>query len=226
MRHLRGPLGHQQAAGRIGRKKAPPTGLTNQVFVVFVRLEAEQGQTKTVLACCLAVAPASVAAILGENRDNLVGEVQRSRLSRMNNADRKSRRHAVAALGRDHRRPIGYRDDAAGVIEPDNSRRFRAPTHLAAHVAGAIRGGQQLLSGILGIENQLASSGPIVQFERFTVEHAGAADQENHQRGHHPQKGSMGRLGGFWEGNPRGINEIGWKVHGRKPHQETNSRMG
>ena len=112
VRHLRGPLGHQQATGRIGRKHPPPSRLTDEVLEIFFRLEAEQGQTKTVLTRRLAMAATAVAAILGENGNNLIGEMQRGGLPRMNHANRQAGRDPIPCLGRDHRRPIGHRNDA------------------------------------------------------------------------------------------------------------------
>ena len=147
------------------------------------------------------MASATVAAILGENRNDLVGKMQRRRLTRMNDTDRKSRRHAVAALGRDHRGPISHRNNTARGIEPDNARRLRAPTHLTAHILGTIQGGQQLLPGILRIENQLTRSGPIVHLERCTLEQAGATDHQSHKQGHHSQQGPPGHLRGLRVGH-------------------------
>jgi hypothetical protein len=40
----------QQAARGCGREKATSAGFFDQMFVVFLRFEAEQGKTKSVLA--------------------------------------------------------------------------------------------------------------------------------------------------------------------------------
>src|SRR5690606_18611890 len=65
----------QQTELRGRRKNAPPTVLLDQPLEVLFGIEAQQRQAEAVLAARFAMAAAGVAARLGEDRHNLVGEV-------------------------------------------------------------------------------------------------------------------------------------------------------
>ena len=73
------PIGleQQQALVGRGREQPPAAAFLHQVLVILRRLEAEQRQLEAVLAARLAVAAAAVAAELGEDRHDLIGEVDR-----------------------------------------------------------------------------------------------------------------------------------------------------
>src|SRR5262249_28028450 len=70
-----GPLEEQQATFGRRRHQAPAARLPDQRVVIDVRLVAEQGELEPILPARLAVAAAAVAAELGEDRDDLVAEV-------------------------------------------------------------------------------------------------------------------------------------------------------
>ncbi len=70
-------LGQQQALLGRGREEPPASPFLDQRLVVERRLEAEQAEPEPVLTARLAVASARVAAELGEDRHDLVGEVDR-----------------------------------------------------------------------------------------------------------------------------------------------------
>ena len=72
-----GRLEQQQAVSGAAGKSAAAAVFLDQRLVVELRLEAEQRQLEAVLAARLAVAAAGVAAELGEDRHDLVGEVDR-----------------------------------------------------------------------------------------------------------------------------------------------------
>ena len=166
MRQLGRSFGHQHRSGRIGRKETPPAGLADQMLVILVGLEPEQREAEPVLSGRLAMAPTTVAAVLGEDGHDLVGEVQRSRLPSVDDPHRNARGGSVAGLGGDHRLTIGHRDHPSRGIEANDARGLGRPSHLAGHIARPIQCGQQLLSGILGVEGHFAGPRSVVQFER------------------------------------------------------------
>ena len=68
-------LEQQQAALGAGGEEASAAGFLHQMFEILGRLEAEQRQAKAVLPAGFSMASAhSVAAVLGENGDDLVRE--------------------------------------------------------------------------------------------------------------------------------------------------------
>ena len=85
----------KQARVRGGGEQPPAAALLHQGLVVEVRLEAEQREPEPVLAARLAVAAAGVAAELGEDRHDLVGEVDRQVLVGV--LDRQRDGHALVA---------------------------------------------------------------------------------------------------------------------------------
>jgi len=70
-------LGEEQTLLRGDQRHAPAAGFLDEVLVVLGRLETEQRQAEAVLAAALAVAAAAVAAVFGEHRDDVDGEVER-----------------------------------------------------------------------------------------------------------------------------------------------------
>ena len=77
MGNLRGRLGQQQTLPRCGERDPAAAGFGDDVFVVLGRFKAEQRQPEAVLAPALTVAAATVAAMLGEDRNDLTDEVDR-----------------------------------------------------------------------------------------------------------------------------------------------------
>ena len=77
MRDQAGRLQQQQAAlGRSG-EQTPAAAFLHQVVVILARLEAQERQAKAVLPARLAVTAAAIAGELGEDRDDLIREVDR-----------------------------------------------------------------------------------------------------------------------------------------------------
>ena len=74
VRQLAGRLQQQQAAVRSGGEQPASASLLDQVFEILRRLEAQQRQGEPVLAARLPVAAAAVAAVFGEDGDDLVRE--------------------------------------------------------------------------------------------------------------------------------------------------------
>ena len=60
-----------------GGKEATAAGLEYEMFKIFRGLEAQEGQPKSVLAARFSVASPSIAAGLGEDGNDLIGEVDR-----------------------------------------------------------------------------------------------------------------------------------------------------
>ena len=114
----------QQAIGRRGRKESPATIFFDQKVVIVAGIESQQRQPKAVLPAELAVATSGVAAGLGENRDDLIGEIDRAGdgsfrdgkrgLGRLAAGRRGGDRHAAVGQGRDDP-AVGDLDDAGGI---------------------------------------------------------------------------------------------------------------
>ena len=84
----------QQAGVGRGGKDPPAAPFLDERLVVEGRLEAEQAQPEAVLAARLAVAAAGVAAELGEDRHDLVGEVDRQPRGEVLDGHRNRRRES------------------------------------------------------------------------------------------------------------------------------------
>lgn len=102
-----------------GREDATPPGFIDQRIVINPGLEPEQADLESVLTIRLAVAAARIAAELGENRHDLIGEVHRRPVSKLPDRDfdpcfdaplpHPDRRRAVAS-SRDQARRLDRRD--------------------------------------------------------------------------------------------------------------------
>ena len=121
VRQLPRCLEQQQAAPGCSWKDAPPTGFAKQILVILLRLKTKQRQSEAVLAAGFPVAAATVAAVLGEQWHDRVGEVYR--LFSSDRLDLKWNRGRPAGLG-DHgnnafavgqrlRQPVGDPHEAA-----------------------------------------------------------------------------------------------------------------
>ncbi len=83
MRRLVGRLGQKQTAtGGSGKNSSPPPFL-DDILVILLRFESEQGKPESVLTARLPMTPPSVASVLGEKRGNLVGEIDPLDLARL-----------------------------------------------------------------------------------------------------------------------------------------------
>ena len=79
MRHGIGSLQQQQALPRRCRKDSPAVPFLDDVLVIFLRLEAQQGESKAVLSGPrLSMAAARIATGLGQDGHDVVDEVQRT----------------------------------------------------------------------------------------------------------------------------------------------------
>src|SRR5262249_4176685 len=138
------------------RQKTATATFLYQRGIVGFRLEAEQRQLETVLARCLAVAATAVAAELGEDRDNLVAEVDRQVLVHRFGLDRNLDRLVGVAS-----------DDRSGTVPDGNDAARRADANdlvvggFVLHVAGQVlqasaveRGGEDdLLGSVAALES-------------------------------------------------------------------------
>ena len=79
---LRGAFRQKQALLRRSRKDTATTRLLHDVLIVLLRLKTEQRELEAVLPARFAVAPAAVAAAFGQNGNDVVREVQRTRCIR------------------------------------------------------------------------------------------------------------------------------------------------
>ena len=73
-------LGQNQAAARIGRHDSPADGLPREIGVVGIDVEAEQRQPKAFLSGPRPVARAGVAALLREDRFDVIAKAPLKRL--------------------------------------------------------------------------------------------------------------------------------------------------
>jgi hypothetical protein len=81
---LAGGLGQQEALAWGGRRDASATGLLDEADVILLRFEAEEGELETVLpGAGFGMADPHVAAGLGQDRDDVVHEMDRSRFRRV-----------------------------------------------------------------------------------------------------------------------------------------------
>ena len=83
MRHQSGRLLQQQAALRRGGRQPAAAPFFHQMLVIFARLEAQQRQPEAILPAHLAMTAAGIAAELGENRHDLIGEIDRRIIGEM-----------------------------------------------------------------------------------------------------------------------------------------------
>ena len=121
VRQLPCRLEQEQTALRRGRENSAPASLAKQILVILLRLEAEQRQLETVLPTGFPVATAAVAAVLGEQWHDRVGEVHRpfssDRLDLEWNRGRPARLDGrgddALAVGQWFRQPVGDPHEAA-----------------------------------------------------------------------------------------------------------------
>ena len=151
-------LVQQQAlAGRRGRE-ATTTSFLDEELVIFVRVEAQQRQLEAVLATRLAVTATAIAAELGEDRHNLVGEVDRHIVGQTGDGDLQVRLLA-RRIGRDDRGgSVGDRSEQPLGVNLDDVGRLAGEAHLAGmvpHLARAVDPRhEQLLAGIAPLYQQ------------------------------------------------------------------------
>src|SRR5262249_11429500 len=79
MGHLPRPLEQEQAIIGRRREDAATTGFLNERGEIDIWFKAKERQLEAILPACLAVAPTGIAAKLGENRRNLIREINRQR---------------------------------------------------------------------------------------------------------------------------------------------------
>ena len=81
------------------------------MLVIFARLEAQQRELETVLAAGFAVAAATVAAQLGKDGHDLIGEIDQRIVAEVNHRHFQRSGRTLSRTGCDRRRAIGSRDD-------------------------------------------------------------------------------------------------------------------
>ena len=109
VRQLPCRLEQEQTALRRGRENSAPASLAKQILVILLRLEAEQRQLETVLPAGFPVATAPVAAVLGKQWHDRVGEVYRLFSGNCLNLERDSGRPARLGGRGDDARTVGQR---------------------------------------------------------------------------------------------------------------------
>src|SRR5207302_9961490 len=101
-----GSFEQQQTVFRRRRKEPATARFLHEVFVVLRRLEAEQRKSKPVLAARFSVAPAAIAAGLGEDGNDLMRKIDRRDFVEMLDDDGQRRAQTVRAFRRDDGRTI------------------------------------------------------------------------------------------------------------------------
>ena len=99
-------LEQEQAVFRGGGEQAPAARFLHQVLIIFGRFKAEERELEPVLAARLPVAPAAVAAGLGEDRDDLVGEVDGPGRCELFDSYRQTGRWRAGGFRRNRRRSV------------------------------------------------------------------------------------------------------------------------
>lgn len=127
----------QQAIGRRGGKESPATVFFDQKVVIVAGVESQQRQPKAVLPAELAVATSGVAAGLGENRDDLIREVDRAGDGSFRDGKRGLDHLATGRRGRDRHAAIGQGRDDPAVGDLDNAGGIDLILHRAGQIAGA-----------------------------------------------------------------------------------------
>ena len=126
----------QQQALLGGRGKEPAAApFLHEILVVFCRLKAQQRQTKAVLPARLAVAAAAVAAVLGEERRDLIRKIDRQILNEVGHLHLHSRIDARRGRDMDRRLAFGDRRDQPSRIDGNNASRRNFVGRLARQIA-------------------------------------------------------------------------------------------
>ena len=129
----------QQAfAGRRG-ENPPSATLFHQEFVVVLRLKTQQRKFETILAAGLAVAAAAVAAELGEDRDDLVFEVDRDLAGASFDTQREFGFRPLGACDGNSSGSVRKRGNHSARVNFDDARGFRRIMNPAREVAQLTR---------------------------------------------------------------------------------------
>ena len=143
----------QQTEVRIRRKYTPAAVFVHEIFVIFLRIKPKQRQLKTVLSVRLAMASASVASKLCENRDNFVFKIDWQFFRTTRCADSQRSRLPRRNFRSNRRRPVGRRYDHAFRIDIQHRRNVDGIRHVMRQImplsAGIDARHDKLLSRIL-----------------------------------------------------------------------------
>ncbi len=107
VRDRRRGLEQEQAPVGGSRKQTASPSLDDQIFEIFLGLEAQQRQPEAVLTRGLAVAASAVTPRLGEDGNNLVGEIHASGLADLSDGKAGAGGKPLRKPGRDLNRSIG-----------------------------------------------------------------------------------------------------------------------
>src|SRR5262249_31777100 len=134
VRRLAGRLHEQQALAGRQWEQASAAIFFDEEFKIFIRVETEQAQLEAVLTARFAVATAAVAAELGEDRDDLILEVDWYSLVEAFDMNRPRSRQSVAG---DRQRCVAvFRGShQARRIDIDDAGRLGGVLHLASVIA-------------------------------------------------------------------------------------------
>ncbi len=190
-------LEQQQALIRRGRKQPPAAALFDQVLEIFPRLEAQQRQLEAVLPARFAVAAAAIAAQFGEDRHDLIGEVDQRLVAQPLDANFRRAGDALGRLGGDRRLAVGQRNDQARGVDAHDAGRgdlvLDRPGQVVELAAGEAAGDRQLLPGVLAAKRKPAvrrAAG--VDLQRFQLagltEPLGGGGGSQGQRGQNQEK--------------------------------------
>ena len=121
MRQCSRAFEQEQATLRRGGEKATTTRFLHEMLVIFQRLETKERQPKTVLSGRFAMATTAIATRLGEDRDDLVREVDRLRSSEVLDFNPDARAEAICVFSRERSFAIGERNYHTAVTDIDNA---------------------------------------------------------------------------------------------------------
>src|SRR6185295_6118332 len=130
VRHRADGLEQEQAFVGRGGEQPSAAPFLDQMLIIFGRLESEQRQLKPVLTAGFSVAATAVAGQLGENGNNLVGEIDRSLAAEVVHGSLQVADNALRRLGNDGSCSIGAGNDEAGLVDLDHSRGSDLELHL------------------------------------------------------------------------------------------------
>ena len=105
------------------------------MLVILARLEAQQRQPEPILAAHFAMTPAGIAAELGENRHDLIGEIDGRIVGEMRDGHGDRSLLAARRLGRDRRLSVGRGPNQADIINSHDPGRFGRVMDLPGQIA-------------------------------------------------------------------------------------------
>ena len=134
VRKLRGTLGEQKASLWSGREQAAAAGLLHEVLVIFRRFKSQQRKSKSILPGRLAMTAAAVASGLGEDGNDLIGEMDGRRGAGVLDAKREGGFRAVGSHSDQGAGAVGQRRHATRLVHGGEGGGSHLPLDLASEV--------------------------------------------------------------------------------------------